>query len=72
MIRTETAKKYGGTKAIPLTEFSFIVPEKKYIIQDAEIDGNKCIIITEEKDAKKFKLEEIREHMKLVSKEDVR
>ena len=46
MIKTETAKKYGGTKAIPLTEFDFIVPEKRYIIQDAEIDNEKCLIIS--------------------------
>lgn len=60
MIKSETAKKYGGTKAIPLTEFDFIVPEKRYIIQDAEIDNEKCIIIKEEKEVKKFKLEEVK------------
>lgn len=50
MIRTETAKKYGGTKAIPLTDFVFIVPDKRYVVQDAEIDGEKCLIIKEDKD----------------------
>lgn len=50
MIRTETAKKYGGTTAIPLTEFNFIIPEKNYVVQDAEINGDKCIIIKAEKE----------------------
>lgn len=49
MIRTQAAKKYGGTNAMPLTEFSFIVPEKLYVVQDAEINGEKCIIIREDK-----------------------
>lgn len=60
MIRTETAKKYGGTKAIPLTEFDFIVPEKRYVIQDADIDGEKCIIIREDKETR-VKLNKVEE-----------
>lgn len=49
MIRTEKAKKYGGTKAIPLSEFDFIVPEQEYIIQDVEIDGEHCLVIKKDK-----------------------
>ena len=59
MIRTEKAKKYGGTKAIPLTEFSFIVPEKRYVIFDAQIQGEKCIVIKEDKGID-VKLEEVK------------
>lgn len=52
MIRTETAKMYGGTKAIPLSVFDFIIPEKRYVIQDANIDGEDCIIIRKDKETK--------------------
>jgi len=58
MIRTETAKRYGGTVIVPLT--SFLDVDKKYVIQDAEIDGDKCVIIKEYKGAEKLKEAEIK------------
>lgn len=57
MIRTETAKRYGGTTVIPLT--GFVEINKKYIVQDAEINGEKCIIIKEDKGVN-VKLEEVK------------
>ncbi len=47
LIRTETAKKWGGTVTLPLTDFLEI--NQKYIIQEADIDGERCIIIKEDK-----------------------
>jgi len=58
MIRTETAKRYGGTVVVPLT--GFLDVNKRYIIQDAEIDGERCIIIKEDKGIKKLKSEDIK------------
>lgn len=59
MIRTETAKRYGGTVVVPLT--GFLDVDKKYVVQDAEIDGDKCVIIREYKGAEKLKLNDIQE-----------
>lgn len=49
-IKTITAKRYGGTLVIPLTDFEhFVHKEKEYIVQDAEWNGEKCLVITEDK-----------------------
>ncbi len=55
MIRTETAKRYGGTIVISLT--GFLDVNKRYVVQDAEIDGDKCVIIKEYKGIEKLKLD---------------
>lgn len=49
-IRTVTAKRYGGTLVIPLTDFEhFLHKDNKYIVQDAEWNGQKCLVIIEDK-----------------------
>ncbi len=47
MIKTETAKKWGGTVTIPLT--AFLEENKKYVIQDAEFNNENVVIIREDK-----------------------
>lgn len=47
MIKTEIAKKWGGSITLSLT--GFLTLNKKYIIQDAEINGEKCVLIKEDK-----------------------
>jgi hypothetical protein len=47
MMRTETAKRWGGSTTVPLT--GFLVLNRKYVIQDAEVNGEKCILIKEDK-----------------------
>lgn len=47
MIRTEIAKRWGGSITIPLT--AFLEETKKYIVQDAEFNNENVIVIREEK-----------------------
>lgn len=59
-IKINETRGYGGMLIIPLSVFDFIVPEKRYVIQDANIDGEDCIIIRKDKETR-VKLNKVEE-----------